>query len=184
MTIGIDADGVLFDYIRTCAKYVNAVTGYNRASYETATKFDNLEAWQASHLKNAVDYYFSSGRVVEDMPVISGAKQFIECVRDITCDDFIIITACPGSWHEQREYALLNHFNIPRKKVHFSHDKSIFKIDLLVDDWHMNLKDLDGWRVLLDRPWNQNTDGIAVQRCYSYLDVLGEIQRIVNWNNR
>ncbi len=182
MTIGIDADGVLFDYIRTCANYVNRIAGSNIAKYESTTHFDNLRVWGVPYLKKSVDNYFSSPGVVYDMPVLYGAQEFLNDINNVTKGDFIIVTACPASWHEEREQSLFDNFGIDKSRVHFSRDKSKFKLRAMVDDYHMNLSNLEGWRILLDRPWNRDTEGVACRRCLGYTETICEISRIVNWN--
>lgn len=181
MTIGIDADGVLFDYVRTCASYVNSRC-FIGATHENACEFDVLKAWGVPHLKHVVDRHFSQWHVVRNMPMLPAALHFIEEVRRITNDDFCIITACPAMWHAARERALVEDFDIPSNRIHFSYDKSMFKVDALVDDYHQNLNNFSGWRILLDRPWNQDTEGVAVDRAYTYGEVCAKINRIVNWN--
>lgn len=183
MTIGIDADGVLFDYVGACAKFLNKFTGMDIASYSTASNFDVLKAWKVpGYYQGIVDEHFSKPFSVYDMPVIDGAREFISAVRILTKNDFVIITSCPCQWHTEREAALENHFGIDRKNIHFSHDKKLFKIDILIDDWHQNLDGFDGWRILVDRPWNQDTEGIACSRTFGYNDTLQEIDRVLNWN--
>lgn len=187
MTIAIDADGVLFDYVRTCAYIVNMILDedIDVASYETATQFDVLKAWKVDsepYLSQMVDWVFEQPDVVRTMTPIVGAKEFIDDVRNITDNDFVIVTACPAKWHHEREVALKEVFDIDKEQVHFSRRKKHFGCDALVDDYHGNLKDFSGWRILIDRPWNQDTQGIAVDRAFGYTEALCKINRIVNWN--
>ncbi len=184
MTIGIDADGVIFDYVRTCADVVNSHNDYSHplASYESAHDFDILKIWGVPHLKQYVDYHFDRRDHVYNIPVIPGALEFIEELRRITDNDFVIITACPASWHKQREAALRDYFGIDKKLINFSYNKKLFRLKAHIDDWHQNLDGMEGWRILLDRPWNQNTEGVACDRAYTFGECLAKVNRILLWN--
>ncbi len=182
MTVGIDADGILFDYVGTCASFVNSILEEEKAHYYTATQFEPLKAWGVYHLKNDIDFMFSLEDVVRYMAVIPGAVDFIESVRVATDNDFLIITACPIGWKNERELALEAHFGISKDQVRFSERKNIFNCDILVDDYHENFNDFDGWRILIDRPWNQFTNDIAVDRAFGYTEAICKINRVLNWN--
>jgi 5'(3')-deoxyribonucleotidase len=182
MTIGIDADGILFNYIESCADIVNKLCGRIVASYESCDDVDCLKAWGVPFLKSKVDYMFATGNTVYHIPVIENAVNFIECVKELTKGDFVIVTACPASWHEERAASLYTNFGINPKDIVFTHKKHLFSGSLLVDDLPENFRKFNGWRTLMDRPWNQNTDGVAVSRAMDYLDVLEDIYRVVYWN--
>ncbi len=184
MTIGIDADGILFDYVSVCAEYVNQLAGKKIATYENCHNWDPLKAWNKTCWKDVADYYFSRPGKVYDFPLMSEAKFLIEQVRLMTNNEFIIITACPSSWHKDRTKALKDHFNISESQVSYSFRKDLFKIDCLIDDYHENLRNVDGLRILPDRPWNRDTDGVAVVRTYNVYQTLDEVERIVKWNRK
>lgn len=183
MTIGVDADGVLFDFVNTCAYAVNEVhKGKIVATYTNATDFDVLKAWGVPHLKQYIDNYFDKPDRVYNLPVLPGAVEFIEELRRITNNDFVIITSCPTSWHEEREQSLRNNFGIDKKKIEFSNNKHLYRLAAHIDDWHMNLNGMEGWRILLDRPWNQDTEGVACDRAMDFGECLAKVNRILLWN--
>ncbi len=170
--IGIDADGVLYDYVTTCANFINGLLGDSVVDYYSCTDYDVLKAWGVAHLQLATDYHFSRTGVVSSMPVLNGAKEFINGVRTLVGEDFRIVTACPTSWHSERAESLYRDFGIREKNVIFTHLKHEIKLDILIDDWHENLRHFNGCRILLNAPWNQNTDGVDCTRVYSYQDAL------------
>ncbi len=171
--IGIDADGILFDYIGWIAGWVNRRVGSVVASVDTATDWDTLKAWGHSHLKYELqDWLRRPGNVVS-IPVLPGAYDFLKQVARL--DDFCIVTSCPAWWHQEREEALLKNFNIPYGRIVFSHDKGGITLDALVDDKPENFIRVAGRRVLMDRPWNRNTS-IYCCRVRDYDHAIGVIR--------
>ena len=183
MTVGIDCDGVLFDYVGYCADTCNRIFGDNIASNKTATDLDYLKCWGCERYESDVEYCLINGGVLA-MKVIPGAKQFLLDVNKITNGDWEIITACPASWHTQREDSLWENFGVTPDRIHYSRKKHKFNIDVLVDDLPNNFNDFNGMRLLLDQPWNQDTKGIDCHRSFSYADVLDRINSVYKWNNR
>ncbi len=190
MTIGIDCDGVLYNYVGYCADFVNDYVGKKVASYENTTDFDNIKAWfpdasdeRKGEIKFVIDNYFKAKGVVRSIPLLPWAREFIAEVRYITNNKFRIITACPPSWHAERCDALLNDFGIDYKQVDFSYKKGQFKLKALVDDCEKNFVGFDGVGILFNAPWNQsfNEDAVApgIVRAKDYEDVLTYIERFV-----
>lgn len=182
MTIGVDCDGIFFNYVGQVASMCNAMSGRKVASVESARSTDVWKCWGTEHLKHMVDDLLISTKSVRYMPVYSGAVSFMKRLKEITGDDFIMITACPPSWHEQREEALAC-LGVNRKQISYSYTKNKFNVDALIDDIPENFEGYKGFRILLDQPWNRETT-IAHHRSFSYDDVLENVKRIVKWNNR
>jgi 5'(3')-deoxyribonucleotidase len=169
MTIGVDADGILFDYVGTAAEWLNRRVGRNVASVETATNFDVLRAWGYTHLQDEMDAYFRKPGVVYNMPVLEDAVAFIDNLNRL--DDFVIITSCPASWHCEREKALMDRFKIQKARVNYSYDKGIYNVSALIDDYPGNFLRFKGRRILMDRPWNQNSP-LYCCRVFDYNEAL------------
>ncbi len=188
MTIGIDCDGVLYNYVGYCADFVNDYVGKKVASYENCTDFDNVKAWFPDEsidyrygIQHAMNTYFRATGVVESIPLLPWAQEFIAEVRYITNGDFRIVTACPPDWHKGRAEALFRDFEIPYKQVDFSYKKGQFKLNALVDDCEKNFVGFDGVGILLNAPWNQSVDTSkpGIVRAKDYEDVLSYIERFV-----
>lgn len=173
--IGVDADGVLYDYVTTCANYINLISGKDVASYDSCNNYDALVAWGIKRLQKAVDQHFSVPGNVLNMPMIEGAKALLVTLQhEVGKDNVVIVTACPPSWHNDRATAIGRDFGIPLERIVFSYDKRHANVDILIDDHDGNFGgDFEG--ILIDRPWNQ--DGWKTDfRAFTYTHVIDYIK--------
>lgn len=182
MTIGVDADGILFDYVGDCALVVNLLFGAKIASIENCKYWDNLKSWGCEHLKEQVDNWFASPGIVRNMTVIPDAKYLIEQLRYITKGDFVVITSCPPTWHKERAEAL-QELGVSKYDICFSYKKNLFNVDALIDDCPNNFVNFKGRRLLRDRPWNRITD-IELERCLTTDHLLSAVESIYKNHDR
>lgn len=74
---------------------------------------------------------------------------------------------------------MADHFGFQSKDVIFSKRKDLIRGDVLIDDGPQNLQHFAGWRVLVDRPWNQDADARGFDwRCRTYSQILDAVSGV------
>lgn len=155
MSVLLDVDGVLADFIGGIIPIIKAVTGRD-VTHDEIDQFDFSAALQlspehAGKVKRAIG---SSGRMASFLSVFDGAKEGVRRLRDIA--DLYIVTSPWNSnetWCHDRERWLHRHFDIPHSRVIHTSAKHLIRGDVFVDD---KTSALEAWRI-------RNPQGVAVQ---------------------
>lgn len=166
MKIGVDLDGVLYNFHGAFIDHLRASGQYER--YEVKHVFDRwnfFEQWGmsqeefVSHCNSGVD----SGIIFRG-PARKRAASSLRRIKKAGNEIHIITDRSFGSTPEaskQATYDWLNEHQIPYDSVTFSADKTVVKTDMFVEDKLENYDALDkaGTEVyLINRPWNRRTD--------------------------
>jgi len=169
-TVGLDCDGVLYDFVGAVAKW----SGFNE---KDATDFDIFKAWGARGLWTAFDKRAQSQGFCASLELYKGAKWFVHCLRNIA--DVLIVTSPYRDapyWAYEREKAIKRDFGIEREMVMSARSKQYANVDVLIDDKPANIESFPGAAIIFDQPWNRDCDvGI---RCYTYEDVIRTVREI------
>ena len=70
-------------------------------------------------------------------------------------------------------------YGVPTDAVHFVRDKSVVRVDLMIEDSPGNFYDLVNSgipTVLMDQPWNQNVNATRVNDWHDYLELVNSIE--------
>ncbi len=161
MTIGVDVDGVLGDFVNPVLNAVNELYG---SSYkeDDITVFNMEEIIGKNEMIAAMDF-LEKRNFVLDMPIYEGAVDNINKIRKMFWVNRVVFVTSPfysyKTWVYERFEWLKKNFNASKDDVIFTSDKTLFSGDILVDDYHKNLKKwLDAKKVAIkfERPWNKN----------------------------
>lgn len=190
MRVLCDCDGVIADFVARVVDFVNlnkapSVDPNSRRvphTHDHVTHWDCFAALDAAHLQEAFDAHASTPGFCKSLPVLPGARHFVESLRELGCE-LVIVTApyeAAQLWTHERLAWLREHFEIEKKDVVFCKRKELVKGDVLIDDALHNAEAFaaEGGRVLLiDRPWNQTERALpkGVERCFGYSDVLAAL---------
>jgi len=170
ITVGLDCDGVLYDFVGAAAEW----SGFKK---ENATDWDIFKAWGAPGLWKAFDIHAASPGFCLNLKLLH-SWQTIEFVEELNhmCD--LVIVTSPyrnaPTWAHEREKAIYRNFGLDRDRIISARSKQYARIDVLVDDRPKNIEDFPDQGIIFDQPWNQNcTAGI---RCKGYSEVIQTIR--------
>lgn len=164
MRVGIDLDGVCYDFSASLRAYLDASGGLpDGCSYADPRRWEFYEDWGFSLVQfkqlcnDGVDagFVFSYGdpfpRVAEAFAWIKAAGHSIHIVTDRSFGQPGASAAATIQWLARHE--------LPFDSITFSSDKTVAGVDVMVDDKPENYAALRGAGVdayLLTRPWNQH----------------------------
>lgn len=164
MRVGIDLDGVCYDFAASVREYLcNTARTHDFAACPDPTRWEFYEDWGLD-LPAFLDVFnsgvdagviFTHGNphanVGEAFKVIKGAGHSIHIVTDRAVGK-------PGA-SEAATSAWLSSHGLPFDSLTFSADKTVVNLDVMVDDKLSNYDALEAAGVdayLLTRPWNQH----------------------------
>lgn len=166
MRVGIDLDGVCYDFAASVREYLcNTVGTHDPDRCTDPTRWEFYEDWgldlpaflDVFHEGVNAGVIFTHGdphpNVAEAFAVIHGAGHSIHIVTDRSVGE-------PGA-SEAATAAWLDRHGLRFDSLTFSADKTVVALDVMVDDKLANYDALDDAGVeayLLTRPWNQVSD--------------------------
>lgn len=175
MKIGFDFDDVLADTMEGWCDYWVHKYGY-RINKKDIKHWDLNKALEAiPKIKHDIKDPFEPFKQ-PDFFLNLRPKDGIELFNEYVHRDVYIVTACEYGHLQKREW-LKQHvpeFNLDN--LIFTKNKSMVKIDILVDDKEENMDNNRKFNVLFDQPWNKENDFYA--RAYNLKDTLLLLERI------
>jgi len=176
MKIGIDCDDVLRDFVPKCLEIYNKKYNTN-ATLEQVTEwtFDNV----MPEIKDKIEFFLTNAK--ELFYDTTPRKDFINLpyyLKEHGHDVAIVTHQLKGI--EDYTCQWLKKYNVPYDSLHFSNDKSLINLDVLVDDGLHNLNNLNHKKTMglcVERPWNNNNrwEGIYVNNTddvFTVIDML------------
>mgnify|MGYP000913997723 CR=1 FL=1 len=170
----LDADQVLFDFVRPYLHAVEVVTGrhYEPQEFElwdvrASLKLTSKEDRAVSALVKRKGFCYT-------LPVIPGAKEGVEKLRRVA-EIHIVTSPWYGPyWESERFASLKDHFGFGRKEVIQTSEKHIIDGDIIIDDKMTTLK-----RWLDRRP---HKVAVLWDSLHNRLDHDPRIQRHSDWD--
>jgi hypothetical protein len=169
LTVGIDLDGVMYDFTAALARWVHTTTGRPLATMPQPATWNTWEHWDMScseflaHMAEGIDagFVFADGTpypgAVDAVRSIAAAGHRVEVVTDRGAGD-------PRSIATVSTRAWLAAHGVPHHSVTFTADKTAVHVDAFIDDRDVNfvaLLEHGSNPYLLDRPWNRHVDAGA-----------------------
>jgi len=180
--IGVDLDGIIFDYVGEVLRRWNAEFD---ASFEE-TDMTDYEIWKSLGVSKQTYMEWYEGEVVEegllvDLPPYPDAETFLwELLGpieelDILPNDIIFLTARDCQYSAADTSWALEQLDFPFKELHFCEAKWRVDCDVYIDDNpHLlhRFKKLNKELMLLERPWTQHIEGTfpTYNSIVTYLD--------------
>lgn len=171
--IGIDVDDVLY----ACNEYACALAtkDYNLVPPLTV---DEITQWgKRNDRSDLVFKYFAKEEFFRNQPLLPGAGKFIETLMQL--GDVYLITAVDPKYMGIRINRLLEDFpGIPKENIIMGYQKSLIKVDILLDDSPRNIIESSAmYPVVFRRPWNLGlTENLSVDTYEEFLDLVKHIQ--------
>lgn len=108
---------------------------------------------------------------------VTGAYTYMKKLIDDGHEIYIATSSQPHSFFIKTQYCLFKHFDfLSPKQVICINNKSLLDGDILFDDYHENLRNFKGVRVLRNKPYNLNCD----EECHHFrVDTWEEFYAIV-----
>ena len=157
-TIGFDADGVLYDFVGGVIDQMHREERARGLTHESCDRWDIAEAFGIE--QHVLDGMCGQPGWASELVVLPGAVEAVERLRKryrVVC----VTSPYEGAptWQHDRLAALKRDFGFAKWDVLFCSDKSLARVDALIDDKPENLFDDCGDGVfslgcLIERPWN------------------------------
>ena len=167
MRIGVDLDGVLYNFGDSVNRYLNHIgLGYLWKSGPTPDPFWEFYrdwGWSDSQFVDLCNDGVDAGIIFQG-PIREGARAAMMDLRDSNNEIIIITDRQFGSTPEKSHMATrhwLEFHEVPYDRLIFSANKTVVKTDIFVEDKLSNYDALTAagtecW--LINRPWNKEDD--------------------------
>ena len=156
MLIGIDFDGVLNNMLELWLSCLNQ----RHSGYQV--KIEDITDWELSKAYPILTEaeLFAPIDEPEFWEAVSIKPEAPEVVERLLAEGhkiYIITSSYYKTLFYKFERCLFKHFPYLKKEdIIITYDKSLIRVDLLLDDAEHNLKDFQGIRVLFDAPYNKD----------------------------
>jgi uncharacterized HAD superfamily protein len=175
MRIGVDLDGVVFNY-------VDAIRSYLWLSEHEAPDPFKWELWECWGMTE--DAFWAEAHEAYEQHLFFKGSPYpgaIEALCDLTMlgHTLHIITARAHPVGQRDTEAWLDSYDVPYDSLTFASDKTCQPVDAFIEDNLHNAEKLVEHGVkafLLDRPWNQ--DDTEVPRVLTMTDFVHEVQHL------
>ena len=171
MVIGIDVDGVVCD---TC----RAVLAQHYSDTGEKLTLNNIKGY---YIENYVgddykdDFYliFYKKEMWKRVKVLPHCVEVIKSLHEQGHQIFFVTATEPQNVAKkarflQRTFPFLD----IRKRLITTHCKQMINVDILIDDYEMNLINGSYFGILMDYPWNRNFDDASDDNIYRVFDWL------------
>lgn len=174
--IGVDVDEVLYECNQFAADLENIKHDLN-----PPLTLEEMYCWgKRNNRSDLIFEYYDRADFFENQPIIEGAVEFIKQLQQIA--EVYIITAIDPRFMGIRINRLMKDFpTIPKNNIVMGYDKSLMKLDMLLDDNPKNIMEsICEHPVLFRKPWNRElTGGLVVD---SYEEFLSLVKILIGAN--
>ena len=176
MTIGIDIDNVLNNLCEAVLSVYNEEADDN-LKVSDITKY-NIENFVKPQYKDNFKHYFLDNRVWKRMKYVDGCREYIAKLFNDGHDIYFrtkteMKNAPKKEGYLQRTFPYIN----IRKKLIVCSDKTMIRADVLIDDCLDNFGGQD-YSIVLDYPWNRNTNNENILRAFSWKEIYEILLKI------
>jgi 5'(3')-deoxyribonucleotidase len=178
----VDCDGVMAAFVNATLERVRLMTG-KAFTPDQVTAWDVIECLGVPEA-TCKEIYTSMEQkwFCENIEPFPGAHEGVQELRNLG-DVYCVTAPFRGDyWMAEREKWLKKHFDFPRSKIVFCHDKHIIAGDVLIDDktetcikWQE--ANTQGTAILFERSYNKRDDwgGFRVPNWDSLISVVRDI---------
>lgn len=166
MKIGIDFDGVMNNMLETWLNWLNTKHG-------TSVKLDDVTEWELEKYfpnlsKTELFDPLNTPEFWDEVTIKHEAPEVIEQLINDGHEIYVITSSYFATLPYKLTKCLFAHFPyLTKENVVITYNKSLIKVDLLLDDGEHNFKDFFGIRVIFDAPYNRDSKR-ADYRVYSW----------------
>ena len=197
MRIGVDLDGILYDFVGALERWCDMpcrmcsncglTRHYRKQVPATTWEFYREWGWTASGFRNVCDEGVNADYIFLDGPPTPGSVDALHTLRS-DGHTIILITArdfgAPGK-SEELTRRWLQKYGVPYDELHFNGDKTSVPTDVFLEDCTENLIALEeagptvayAW----DQPWNQDWKGARVGDWGEFVDQVWWVEKTNEW---
>lgn len=143
--IGIDLDGVLYDFIGHLAQYVSSTTGRSLDTLPPPTCWEFYATDWGITKKEYHEFYESAvadGHIFLDGDPVPGSKSALRRIRKLGHTVHIITARGCGPNARPLTAQWLHDKKIPHDSLTFAVDKRVMNVDVMLDDKPANVDDM------------------------------------------
>jgi len=172
MKILIDCDNILNNLTEVVLKIYNE-------DWNDNLKMDDIVKYQIENFikqpaKEKFYKYFTQKRVWKQISPIADSIKYINKLREDGHDLYLCTKTEPYNAYKKSEWCFRNYGFKPRKNFLCVPDKTMIRADILIDDCLDNFGGQD-YSIVLDYPWNRNTDDENIIRASSWKEIYNII---------
>lgn len=164
MKIGIDLDGVCFNFEDSLRAYLVRELGFSKMMCPDPTRWDFHNDWGLSYedFKHACNEGVNAGYVFLYGDPYPGVVEGVNRIKDMGHSVHVITARAygnPGIAQLNTDTWLAKH-KIPYDTITYARDKTVVPTDFMIDDAIHNYEALEAagtCAVLMDRAWNRGT---------------------------
>ena len=178
LTIGLDADDVLFYCVSEALEIVNKKLGTN-------VSVNNITTWDLSDVDEDVKKCFHETLNEEmlyiNQKVIPGAVDMVDALLE-RGHEVVFVSAMKPQFMNIRAIRLKQNFSkVPESNIMLGARKDLVQVDVLLDDANHNLtKTKATYPIVFDWPWNQSLTGfLRVHNYDEFLEFIDQISSFV-----
>lgn len=179
MRVGIDLDGVCYDFGASVREYLVQTGARQRHECPDPQRWEFYLDWGLTLPQFLATCHagVDEGVIFDHGDPFPGTREAIEKIKAAGHTIHIVTDRFFGKWggSQMATIGWLNRHNIPYDSLTFSADKALVNLDAMVDDRPENYDALDAVGVnvyMLDRPWNAHHYGRRVYSLAQYAQEL------------
>jgi 5'(3')-deoxyribonucleotidase len=158
MRIFIDMDDILVNLLDEWLICLNNYRGVTPKTKEDITNWDMQLAYPTL-TKNQLYSPLYDSEMWKRVQPVKDAYKYLKKLKEDGHEIYVATASYPNSYFIKTEYCLLKHFDfLTPKDIICINNKSLLKGDVLFDDYHENLRNFSGIKVLRNKPYNINVD--------------------------
>lgn len=163
MTIFIDMDDVLVELLDEWVFQLNKISKYKRQvedikNWDMKLAYPDLTSKQIYGILNYNNFW-------ENIKPVKDAYKYLKMLIEKDHQIYVATSAYPNSFFIKTEYCLFKLYDfLTPKNLICIHNKALLDGDMLFDDYHENLRNFKGLKILKDAPYNQDCD----KECFDF----------------
>lgn len=185
MRIGIDLDGVCYDFTGNLRKWcvdsgrytIDQLQGGGHDDPDSSWNFfKDCWNWTTKEFLTNCDDAVNDGYLFRHGEPFPGTKNAFSAIHEHGHSIHIVTNRSFGDLSPQNTIEWLHEHDLPYDSITFAADKTVVNLDLMIDDYEKNFIDMTnhGVRVYLqDRPWNRHVE--TSLRVHTWDDFLAEV---------
>lgn len=173
MHIGVDCDGVLYDFTEDARLVVAQHLGTEYTNLEPAKVWDFMTEQWGLDQRTFWKLWFKAVRDDDAwfrLPPVEGSVEGLKRLQKAGHKIHIVTSRKGGELNTVR---WIQEYGIPYDTLHIGRDKTRVNVDVLVDDWEKNwheIRDTGGRCIIWDQPWNSHL--LEAERVWGWGGVL------------
>lgn len=182
MRIFVDMDDILVNLLNEWLIHLN-----NYKGVKPKTEKD-IDAWNMkNHYPTLTDNQLygclSDVEFWKRVQPVDSAYKYLKLLKEEGHEIYVATSSYPLSFWCKTEYCLFKHFDfLSLKDVICINNKSLLKGDVLFDDYHENLRNFKGVKVLRDKPYNRNCDEdcfhFRINTWEEFYEIIQELKKV------